>query len=472
MTDLATELRDIERKLFEIPDEKVAQLTLLIERSRAVALSASIADAALGTLRPRLARTRPPRHLTLQRIFCHPFEDLLVLGHEKSFGRVRRASLAGSWDYVVSRLDKAAVKELEGALRGEAMPSIGMVDDPRIPRLGPTLWAIAAKKLRAELALAEDNSEARAKLVADLGSEAALEDLADICAALELAEPLEKMRVELSPKPVGRLLADQAEALKEALTGILSSGKPRPGIAIAIALARMSDGFQLLPLIDALGELPTGITDLMPGAYARRILAADSKRFFATVTQAEPAAVADSKVADMVDDFVRLVGRLKADGMADGPQPEMEAASGRLQQMVKTGVLGDADKLVLGGVTAALAAPADAGGDAEAAKKAAFEAKLGAENRVYALHKVARVAADIGVDKDVAQTLKTLTQQVEETGVGLVAEIKAGKLNGEGKEAVKAKLYAAVRMLELVGGQQNAGKLMKDGLTAIDKMPK
>lgn len=143
MTDLASELRDIERKLFEIPDEKVAQLTLLIERSRAVVLSAALADAALGTLRPRLAKTRPPRHLTLQRIFCHPFEDLLILPEDgdKQFGRISRASLAPCWEFILQSLDQASVKELEASIRASTAPAIGASADPRIPKLGATLWA-------------------------------------------------------------------------------------------------------------------------------------------------------------------------------------------------------------------------------------------------------------------------------------------------------------------------------------------
>src|SRR3546814_18724883 len=135
MTDLASELRDIERKLFEIPDEKVAQLTLLIERSRAVVLSAAMADAALGALRPRLVKTRPPRHLTLQRIFCHPFEDLLILpeDNDKQFGRISRASLAPCWAFVLHCLYQAAVKPLETSLRQSPAPQIG-----REPRPPPT----------------------------------------------------------------------------------------------------------------------------------------------------------------------------------------------------------------------------------------------------------------------------------------------------------------------------------------------
>ncbi|WP_290810353.1 hypothetical protein [Ferrovibrio sp.] len=52
-----------------------------------------------------------------------------------------------------------------------------------------------------------------------------------------------------------------------------------------------------------------------------------------------------------------------------------------------------------------------------------------------------------------------------------MADIKAGKLDGIGKDAAKQQLYGAVRMLELVSGSVPAAKLMKDGLAAIEKMP-
>lgn len=470
MTDLASELRDIERKLFEIPDEKVAQLTLLIERSRAVVLSAALANAALGTLRPRLAKTRPPRHLTLQRIFCHPFEDLLILPEDgdKQFGRISRASLAPCWDFVVQLLDQASVKELEASLRASPSPEIGAAADPRVAKLGATMWGIAARRLREELGPAERDPAKRAELVTRLGGETTYLDLVDMMGVLEVAASLENLREDMSPKPVGRLLDMQVEAIKEAYTALCVSGSGQPGYMIAFVLARMSDPFQALPIFDGMGDMPTGLADLKPGQYARRMIAGDSKRFFKTIGRADSAKMEAGNIAGMVDDFVGMIGRLKADGMADGPQPEMEAAGGKLRDMVKTGVLAGADTKVLD----ALATPAEIEPGQEAAvKEAIFNAKLQAEDRVYAIQKVARVAGEIGADKDVGNTLKQLGGQIEQGGGTLVSDIKAGKLNSLGKDAAKQQLYGAVRMLELVSGAGAAGKLMKDGLAAIEKMP-
>jgi hypothetical protein len=470
MTDLASELRDIERKLFEIPDEKVAQLTLLIERSRAVVLSAALADAALGTLRPRLAKTRPPRHLTLQRIFCHPFEDLLILPEDgdKQFGRISRASLAPCWDLVVQSLDQAAVKELEASLRASPAPAIGAGADPRIPKLGATLWGIAARRLREEISQADADAAHRASLVARLGGETAYLDLIDMMCMLEIAAALENLRDEMSPKPVGRLLEMQVEAIREAYTALCASGAGLPGYMIAFVLARLSDPFQALPIFDGLGDMPTGIAGLKPGQYARRMISGDSKRFFKSIGRADAGKMEAGNIAGMVDDFVVMIGRLKADGMAEGPQPEMDAAGGKLRDMVKTGVLAGADTRILD----ALATPtAIEPGQEAAVKEAIFAAKLQAEDRVYAIQKVARVAGEIGADKDVESTLKQLGGQIEQGGSSLISDIKAGKLNALGKDAAKQQLYGAVRMLELVSGGTAAGKLMKDGLAAIEKMP-
>lgn len=470
MTDLASELRDIERKLFEIPDEKVAQLTLLIERSRAVVLSSAMADAALGTLRPRLAKTRPPRHLTLQRIFCHPFEDLLIFpeDQDKQFGRIARTSLAPCWEFVLQQLDQAAVKELEASLRTAPPPAIGAQADPRITKLGVTLWNIAARQLRDQIVRAEGDAAYRADLVGKLGSETAYLDLVDMTGILEIAGPLEKLRAELSPKPVGKLLEDQVTAIKEGYAALSASGAGLPGYMIAVILGRMTDPFQVLPILDGLGDLPTGVADLKPGQYGRRMIAGDSKRFFKSIGRAETGKLDDANIAGMVDDFVHMIGRLKADGMADGPQPEMDAAGTKLRTMVKEGVLGGADTCIL----SALEAPAAIEPGQEAAvRQAIFDAKMQAEARVFAIQKVAKVAGEIGADKEVGGTLKQLGGQIEQGGTTLIADIKAGKLNALGKEAAKQQLYGAVRMLELVSGGNAASKLMKDGLAAIDKMP-
>lgn len=470
MTDLASELRDIERKLFEIPDEKVAQLTLLIERSRAVVLSAALADAALGTLRPRLAKTRPPRHLTLQRIFCHPFEDLLIIpeDNDKQFGRISRASLAPCWDFVLGCLDQAAIKELEASLRKETLPAMGSVEDPRIAKLGETLWSVAARHLREEVSAAEADPARRNDLVTKLGSETVYLDLIDMLDMLEIAAFLETLREELSPKPVGRFLDSQVEAIKDTYSALCSFGAVRPGCMIAFVLARMTDPFQALPVFGEIGDAPTGVADLKPGQYARRMIAGDSKRFFKSIGRSDSAKLEAGNIAGMVDDFVRMVARLKADGMADGPQPEMDAAGAKLREMVQTGILDGAEEKLLG----ALAAPTGIEpGQEAAAKEAIFEAKVEAENRIYAIQKVAKVAGEIGADKDVDATLKQLGGQIEGGAVTLIADIKAGKLNALGKDAVKQQVYGAVRMLELVSGAAAAARLMKDGLAAIEKMP-
>lgn len=471
MTDLASELRDIERKLFEIPDEKVAQLTLLIERSRAVIMSSTMADAALGTLRPRLVKTRPPRYLTLQRIFVHPFEDLLVVADAgaKQFARIPRRALGPVWEFVLSRLDKAALQQLETSLRASPAPEIGAHHDPRISRFGETLWGIAAGAMRAELQRADKDAAHKAALEKELGDPTLLLELGDIAAMLELAEPLQRLREEMSPKPVGRLLDEQIAFIREIFGEVAAGSIGQPGYLIALVISRLTDGFQALPIFDGLADLPTGISGMNPGQFARAMLTGDSKRFLSSVSRTDPEKVPDSRVADMVGDFSSLVARLKKDGMADGAQAEIEAATRQLKQMVQVGVLGGIDAKVLGGVAAVLTPPP--GDDPEATKQAVFDAKLDAENRVFALQRVAKVAGDIGAEKDVTATLKDLTQQIESTGATLVADIKAGKLNAEGRDAAKAKLFAALRMLELVAGSANATKLMKDGMAAIAKMP-
>lgn len=471
MTDLAAELRDIERKLFEIPDEKVAQLTLLIERSRAVIMSSAMADAALGTLRPRLAKTRPPRYLTLQRIFVHPFEDLLILpeGTEKQFGRVSRRSLAPVWEFLLARIDKEAVAQMEASLRKAPMPDVGVRQDPRITHFGETFWAVSAACLRGELQKADADAAYRSKLEADLGGAAILQDLADMTAMLELAEPLERLREELSPKPVGRLLDDQVEAIKAIYLEAAGAGKAPAGYLLAMAIARLTDGFQIIALADALGEVDSGVDGMRPGQFVRAMLAGDSKRALGSMTRTDPEKVSDSSVADMLGDFSNLLARLKRDGMAENARSEIDRAARHLKQMVQVGVLGGIDEKVLGGISAVLTPPA--ADTEEAARQAVFAAKVDAEGRIYALQKVAKTAADIGADKEVAGTLKSLSAQIEQTGAALLADIKAGRMNAEGREAVKLKVFAAVRMLELVAGNQAASRLMKDGMAALAKMP-
>src|SRR3546814_18150965 len=86
---------------------------------------------------------------------------------------------------------------------------------------------------------------------------------------LEIAGTLEKLRDELSPKPVGKLLDDQVTAIKETYAELSTSGTGLPGYMIAFVIARLTDGFQLMPTCDGLGDAPTGFVGLLHGQFAR-----------------------------------------------------------------------------------------------------------------------------------------------------------------------------------------------------------
>src|SRR3546814_17982149 len=87
-------------------------------------------------------------------------------------------------------------------------------------------------------------------------------------------------------------------------------------------------------------------------------------------------------------------------------EPADRPASAKLHEAVKTSMLDSAGATVL----SALEAPA-ADADPKAAREAAFEAKMQAETRVFAIQKVAQVAEGIGAGKDIGATLQTLSQQ-------------------------------------------------------------
>ena len=117
------------------------------------------------------------------------------------------------------------MKELEASLRASPAPAIGATADPRIAKLGATMWGIAARRLREEVSRAESEPAYRAELVTRLGGETAFLDLVDMMGMLEIAQPLEELREELSPKPVGKLLDEQVEAIKEHYAALAASGK-------------------------------------------------------------------------------------------------------------------------------------------------------------------------------------------------------------------------------------------------------
>lgn len=90
--------------LGQLPNQVVSRLAKAVEVDRLIGGTALPHDEILRAMRPQLRGTGSPtrRVPTPQRLFCRPFEDLLVSGERKAKqkGRIARSSVDAVWNWL------------------------------------------------------------------------------------------------------------------------------------------------------------------------------------------------------------------------------------------------------------------------------------------------------------------------------------------------------------------------------------
>ena len=92
--------------LGQLPEQVAARLAKAVEVDRLIG-GRLPHDEILRALRPQLRQSPvPQRTETPQRLFCRPFEDLLVDGERKAKqkGRIARRSIQTAWDWLANEL--------------------------------------------------------------------------------------------------------------------------------------------------------------------------------------------------------------------------------------------------------------------------------------------------------------------------------------------------------------------------------
>ncbi len=194
------------------------------------------ADALIAPLRPRLARLRPPRPLTLTRLLFAPVEPLIVPSASWQIGSpgIPRSALAALGGDLCAALGEAA-DPLRARCAGRSME-----DEAVVAECGAPLWAEAAKLLPGRLPPADWTSAtglppaAHRALVVPLG------------VLLGEGVPLHKL-----PTLAGQTALAEAERL-------LRQAGARGGAALTMMLAlllrRLPRAQRLLQLADGIGE--------------------------------------------------------------------------------------------------------------------------------------------------------------------------------------------------------------------------
>jgi hypothetical protein len=113
------ELTLIEQRLFKLPPAKFREIVAVLEDRRPEFGGRGPIDAVMSKMRPRLVRMKLARKLTLQRVFCRAFEELLTDDPvPKGVGtRVARPSIDPCWRVFVDHADVRRLQKLAANLR-------------------------------------------------------------------------------------------------------------------------------------------------------------------------------------------------------------------------------------------------------------------------------------------------------------------------------------------------------------------
>ncbi len=267
--------------LASLPDRAAMRLAQAVEYDFLTGGTALPHDVILEALRPALRRMqstgRAPSPL---RLFCRPFEDILVSDRTgaKQKGRIARSSIRRVWRWLAETL--LAEEAAEFVLRvkdavARRRPEESM---PHARRL----WSLAAAALRQALA---DPEQARAAL----GDDAAVADAQEMALLLSVASEITELQGKLT-KPVPQLTDELLWTLRGVYDRLVATVPDAAPYVAVIAMNRLARPWEALrlPLMVARQSDDTLISSTDMGLVGELLLADMDAHAFAIRTARPP----------------------------------------------------------------------------------------------------------------------------------------------------------------------------------------
>jgi CheY-like chemotaxis protein len=368
--------------------------------------------------RPRLRELKPPRPLTLTRLFCRPFEDLLhSRGSEVTEG-IPRSAIEPCWQLLTNR-DGAGLKDLatELAAISPSAPS-------QVLEFSERFWGHAARILADCVAANEGPPQLR--LIAD---------------TLAAAQAIEAFKSAVPAKPIGRLGDIEGARVAEGRRSLVERGLSVEGFLLVVS-ARLETPAELLDFLNRAEIAVAAPTWRRLGAFSIAMVEDQARNFELNGGSARP------------DDLARAADRLMA---ALATTHKVLDASGRttlerstrgVSKMVREML----DRKVIDAASAAIEAALPNTADAPD-----IDALVAAESHARALRRSRRVGRLLGLDARVA----AMTESVQRRCEAHIARVlkKMPVASGE-QDAAMAGIYRSIRIVELAVGPQEAAQLM------------
>ncbi len=236
--------RKLKAFLEGLPERIVRQLTQAVERDQVSGGKDLPHGMLLDGLRPTLAaaENRVNRTPTPMRLFCMPFEDLLVAARrEKRVGRIARSSLMPIWEWLAADLMPSLFRDHYDRLTVAILEN----DAAKTRQISNELHAAGAAAISRALEAAPEGS-ARYKEIAEcLGGEDAVKDAEDICKVLEAAPEVLDLR-EVFLAPVKTLTPDLLNELRSHYDLLAEHMPDSARFLVVVAMCRLARPWEIL----------------------------------------------------------------------------------------------------------------------------------------------------------------------------------------------------------------------------------
>lgn len=472
MTDVNRSLDELSQRLSQIPESTLVEMVWALEGKRAGNHADQTALGLLGQFRPRLQVVRPARRIGAKRLFCMPFEDMLVnapKSEPKIIGKIARAAIDPSWDLLVDRIGRTEIEQIESEIRG-----IGKAPASWLP-LGRRLWPQCAREMRDIVTRAEKNVAYRAEITPKLRGPEMYLDFQDIADVMEIAVEIQTMREGLPPKPIVALTDDDIQAIGNTVMAVDQRVRARAPVVVYALVARLDQPTEILSIFVRVAEKGMAGSTGELASITTEVMVTDMEQRFEEVRRAiagggnEGKVTAREDLAKEIDHHLKGIaqGREQLKGQAGAAAARrLDRVRVKLKDVVNANIIENASKdiaKVLGDI-GRLSSKATGEGDIAEMQMV--------EDRLLALQLAAKYAGDLGLDKELKDELKRVETQIDGHTGRFFTDLRMRGLTPEDRGGAEAELYSSVRMLELVSGADKAEKTLVEGLNLIDETTK
>lgn len=446
MSDAAETLRQLQRQLIEAPEGKFVEVVRILEQ----AADNPEVRQTIQSIRPRLAQLRPARRMTLKRVFCDPFEDVLEArgAGDAPIGSIPRRFIDPVWREVAQRADPRHFEPLEQAVAG-----LDSHDHDGRHTLGCRLWYVAAQALKQILAAPPPS----------LGAEN-LAAASDILEFVEIGHQIVALKNALPAPPIAAL---DGEALKLIEAAIQETARISPAKPFFLLLTLASRMRRPADLLVALHDMDFGkarrdrdaifaqLAALMVDGLENSSLRLEQGGAEGAPADPVSAAAMAERLVESLDSAARLLS-----GTGDA---QYDARLRRVRDAVRSMVRRDVLENARSQVMAALPAPS-AGAALPPPDDVAQET---VEERARALRRCERFAGSLALAPDVAATLGAVGKQVEKDVAVWTRRLTERPLSPAEADAAELSICYAVRVLELVAGSGRADALRQSAFSSL-----